>query len=47
MIKNYAGCSLATGKVSMPNRSKMITQIKRDTLALWVGVKQGVNDPSS
>jgi hypothetical protein len=33
----YGGVSAADGKSPMPNRSKMMTQTKRDTLALQGG----------
>jgi hypothetical protein len=33
----YAGGSLATGRPSMPDRSKVMTQTKRDTLVLQFG----------
>jgi hypothetical protein len=35
--KSYAGSSVCTGRASMPDRSRVMTQTKRDTLALQVG----------
>jgi len=35
--ETYASSSIATDKVSMPDRSKVTTQTKRDTLVLQVG----------
>jgi hypothetical protein len=35
--ESYAGGSVATGRATMPDRSRGRSQIKRDTLGLQVG----------
>ena len=35
--ESYAGGSVASGRAPMPDRSKVMTQTKRDTLVLQVG----------
>jgi hypothetical protein len=43
--ESYAGGSLAVVESPMPDRSKVMIQTKRDTLALQVGVGSGVDEP--
>ena len=42
--ESYGGCTVATGRVPMPERSKVMIQTKRDTLVFQVGIGRRAND---